>query len=308
MDVTVIIPTYNRLWCLPKAIDSCFNTHLNIEVMVIDDGSTDGTLDYLETKPNLTVFHQQNQGKDVAINNFFERAKGKYIRFLDSDDWHLPYSTDHLVEEAISKNATVVAAGYDLYTEEEVYIKTIDWINCDDFIAQQLGECDSSHYSAYLFEKSFITHIPHRQEFGSRDDRMFILEIALKNPMVSFINKSTLAHRIHQQEKLQKDRGIACLLNNIAYARVFQTALQELEKQGTCTKRRQDAASQMIWEGTKWVANQDIKEALTIFSWLKNVNPTFKITDTGFKGNLYRFLGFKATSLFLNFIRSIKIK
>jgi glycosyltransferase involved in cell wall biosynthesis len=147
LDISIIIPAYNRLWSLPKAISSCFDPNITIEVIVIDDGSTDGTWEWLTKQENIIALRQENQGKDVAVNNGFKIAKGKYIRFLDSDDWLLPNSSALLFNKAEKNNLDIVCAGYQLFDEQENLIREIPWTICDDFLAQQLGECDSSHYS-----------------------------------------------------------------------------------------------------------------------------------------------------------------
>src|SRR3569623_492396 len=107
IDVSIIIPAYNRLWSLPRAIKSCFDSGLNIQVIIVDDGSTDDTWEWLKQQDNITIIHQENLGKDWAVNNGFAAAKGKNIRYLDSDYWLLPYSTDKLFEEAGHRDCDV---------------------------------------------------------------------------------------------------------------------------------------------------------------------------------------------------------
>ncbi|ELY99705.1 family 2 glycosyl transferase [Natrialba chahannaoensis JCM 10990] len=93
--VTVIIPTYNRAESLPRAIDSALEQSLlasDIEVVVVDDGSTDDTASVLAgyDDPRVRpVVHATNQGANVARNTGIDHARGEYVAFLDSDDeWH----------------------------------------------------------------------------------------------------------------------------------------------------------------------------------------------------------------------------
>jgi glycosyltransferase involved in cell wall biosynthesis len=87
--VSTIIATYNRRDYVYKAIESALNqTYSNVEVIVIDDGSTDGTGDLLQEKygERIRYFWQENRGRSEARNEGIRLAKGKYIAFLDSDD------------------------------------------------------------------------------------------------------------------------------------------------------------------------------------------------------------------------------
>ncbi len=87
--VTVIIATYNRKHFVCEAIDSVLNqTYPNIELIVIDDGSTDGTGDLLRDKygQRMRYVFQPNQGRSEARNHGIRLATGEYIAFLDSDD------------------------------------------------------------------------------------------------------------------------------------------------------------------------------------------------------------------------------
>ena len=90
--VSVIIPTYNRAKFLPAAIDSILNqTYKNIEIIVVDDGSTDDTKAVLRPfKSAIQYFYTTNKGPAHARNVGMKAASGKYIAFLDSDDTYLP--------------------------------------------------------------------------------------------------------------------------------------------------------------------------------------------------------------------------
>ncbi len=86
--ISVIIPTYNYAHFLPEAIQSVFRQEKVVcEVIVVDDGSTDGTADVLERySGKITVITQENKGLSAARNAGLRKAGGRYIVFLDADD------------------------------------------------------------------------------------------------------------------------------------------------------------------------------------------------------------------------------
>ena len=90
--VSVIIPTYNRAWIIKESVDSVFSQDFNdFELIVIDDGSTDNTLEILNSYgEDIIVIHQRNQGVSSARNRGLMEASGSLIAFLDSDDLWLP--------------------------------------------------------------------------------------------------------------------------------------------------------------------------------------------------------------------------
>jgi GT2 family glycosyltransferase len=94
--VSVIVPTYNRAYCLPRTLDSVLaQTHSHFEIVVIDDGSTDGTGDLVARTyghdPRVRYFYQQNVGVTAARNQGLARARGDYVALLDSDDVWMPW-------------------------------------------------------------------------------------------------------------------------------------------------------------------------------------------------------------------------
>jgi glycosyltransferase involved in cell wall biosynthesis len=111
--VSVIIPTYNRCDYVQEAIDSVLNqTYRKYELIVVDDGSTDGTKEVIEKKykGKLQYYWQRNKGESRARNYGISLAKGKFLAFLDSDDkWHpekLHYQVDEL-ERRLKENKKI---------------------------------------------------------------------------------------------------------------------------------------------------------------------------------------------------------
>ncbi len=86
--VSVILPTYNRAWILREAVDSVLSQdYPQIELIVINDGSTDDTLDLLDGyKGRITIIDQENKGVSAARNAGIKKSRGKFIALLDSDD------------------------------------------------------------------------------------------------------------------------------------------------------------------------------------------------------------------------------
>lgn len=98
--VSIIIPTYNYGQYLSKAVDSCIHqSYRNIEIIVVDDGSTDDTRVVTEGLDDRLVYvYQENKGVSAARNNGLGVASGDFVAFLDADDYLLPESVAMRVE------------------------------------------------------------------------------------------------------------------------------------------------------------------------------------------------------------------
>ena len=92
---SVIMPAFNRQQLIEVSVGSVLNqTFGDFELIVIDDGSTDNTVQILEqiNDPRLIVLKQTNAGPGAARNRGIGVAKGEYVAFLDSDDLYLPWT------------------------------------------------------------------------------------------------------------------------------------------------------------------------------------------------------------------------
>ena len=120
--ITVIIPTYNRKNVLPRAINSVLEqTYKNLEVIVVDDASDDGTEEIVREYTDSRIFYIRNEvnvGPSKARNVGIEKANGEWIAFQDSDDWWYPDKLE-LQYQAYLRNKTVglIYCAYEYITD-----------------------------------------------------------------------------------------------------------------------------------------------------------------------------------------------
>lgn len=142
MDVSVIVPFYNSSTTLVRSLDSLAEQSLrDFEIICVDDGSDDDSVErateWAEMHPEIAfrLIRQQNQGPGVARNQGIAHAKGRFLCFLDADDWAHPDMLRIAVDAAISNDADVVIwkAKYfsDRYSREQDMPD--DVVNCWGF-------------------------------------------------------------------------------------------------------------------------------------------------------------------------------
>lgn len=111
--VSIVIPVYNAEKYLVKCLDSIINQTLkNTEIIIIDDGSTDGSSaickEYADRDSRIIYYKKENEGLAAARQDGIERASGGYIGFVDSDDWIEPDMYERMYSEAVKEDADIV--------------------------------------------------------------------------------------------------------------------------------------------------------------------------------------------------------
>ncbi|MDP3241303.1 MAG: hypothetical protein Q8M69_12820, partial [Reyranella sp.] len=190
---------------------------------------------------------------------------------------------------------------YEDYDDETGERRVNAWDDCDDFIAQQLGEGWSSHYSAFLFRRDLIRGIPHRQDFALRDDRLFILEVAMRHPRLAIYREPAFVHRRHAGERLQHTSGFRRDLGFWTHISIYRKTLGLLEARGELTLRRKRAAIRMLWPNVRAFARAYPREAAEILDWIYRLDPEFKPPVRPAIAFAYKWLGFAATERLLGF-------
>lgn len=122
--ISIIIPVYNVAPFLKECVDSViFQTYSNLEIILVDDGSTDESGDlcdqYAVKDGRITVLHQRNMGLSCARNSGIELADGKYIFFLDSDDYIHPQLIESLYNILVQNVADIAFCAHQSVQEKE---------------------------------------------------------------------------------------------------------------------------------------------------------------------------------------------
>ena len=207
-----------------------------------------------------------------------------------SDDWLLGGANDRQSAIARGTSADVVVAGYELH--DQVTSKTIDkpWAGRGDFLVDTLHE--DNFYSAFLIRRSFVTGIPHRQEFP-QDDYAFVLELALAKPKVAVARFSSVASRTHSHGHMRHRTGLDAALASWRQIALYKKVLVLLQQREECTELRKEALLRALWEEARVVAQCNTKEARTVIDWIKHQDPRFTPPVRNAVRRLYRMIGFE---------------
>lgn len=185
--ISVVIPVYNA----EKYIGRCLTSVLNnswkeLEVICIDDGSTDSSSDILDRftfcDSRVVVIAQKNSGVSVARNRGLEIARGEYIAFIDADDWVHEQFLEQLLSCIIDANCGVVCCDYEKVTEGEP-------IPEDDCSSDQQSSLEMLSVSAFsnnfylrskcwgkLYRRNLIEGISFPEEVALGEDTIFVLD------------------------------------------------------------------------------------------------------------------------------------
>jgi glycosyltransferase involved in cell wall biosynthesis len=139
-DLTVIIPVYNCGDLLEPTLDSLTKINLNIEVFMMDDGSTDNSKivceRYVAKHKNFHLFSQNNKGAGVARNALIPLATGKYTYFLDADDTIDPHHLEEAVKHSMKHNFDLTIFKYRIHFYEKNEYR--DMWNADQEVFEKL--------------------------------------------------------------------------------------------------------------------------------------------------------------------------
>lgn len=189
--ISIIIPIFNVDKYVEKTIKSLINqTYLNIEILLINDGSTDMSGDicneYAEKYNKIRVFHQNNKGVSSARNLGIDNARGKYIIFVDGDDYVEPNYSSSLYDSIIEDKADMAVQMYFNYYNEKKMVRNIEEnINKNmtglEFIDFQiLGGKDTTIY-AKIYKKQILDkyNIRFNESITNLEDMLFLYDYSI---------------------------------------------------------------------------------------------------------------------------------
>lgn len=206
--ITVIVPVYNAEKSIERCINSILNqTYTDIELLLIDDGSTDRSSviceKYMKVDSRVRFVKQQNSGVSYTRNKGIKIAKGEFIQFVDSDDYINSEMCEKLIESAIKYNADMTMCGI---TEEhgkylDVRIPKLH----GGYRVEELREYYPDIFDGFLLnspcnklykKESLTAQFPNDISLG--EDLIFNLRNLINMDWISFIEESLYHYVIHQ--------------------------------------------------------------------------------------------------------------
>ncbi|CAN6959965.1 glycosyltransferase family 2 protein [Psychrobacter okhotskensis] len=204
--VSVIIPVFNGEQFLDRCLSSITNqSYKNIEIIVIDDGSTDDTKtickNYSHNDHRIKAIHKDNEGVSAARNIGLDIATGDYIYFADADDYVLQDSIKDLMNKARDSFADIIVAEYYVANaSKKTKVTPIATQSSNDFLCSILSGKNHSGLWNKLFKRNLFSGIRFPKNIVFLEDKVALTMIMLKyKPSVSFLDSAVYTYWQHQE-------------------------------------------------------------------------------------------------------------
>ena len=237
-DISIVIPIYNVEKYLRKCLDSVYSLNLdNKEVVLVNDGSTDTSINILnEFKnkyPNKTkLITQKNQGLSEARNIGIKNSNGKYILFIDSDDFIIPTETEEFINFVLDKKVDILIGNYREYYNEN-YIVQKSFYNLDKNLEKEgiffiengvKNKCFRFAVWQNIYRKNFLLENNLFFKKGLlHEDSLFTLEAFFYAKKVRCFNKKFYFYRKNNLESITQT------VNKKNYEHMLYTIIKLLE-------------------------------------------------------------------------------
>lgn len=223
-DVSIIIPVYNGEKFIKECVESALNqTYDSFEVIIVDDGSTDRTLDIITGIDGTNILIKSNGGTASALNTGIRNAKGNWIHWLSADDVLYPEAVEIMIKEI---GLTPVNHNYIYYSNYDIIDENSDVTG--EFIEplqrnfktkeERFQELLGNYYgngSSTMIHKSVFEKIRFDEEIPYFEDYDFMLN-AMKNGIdMKLVSKKTLKYRRHSGQLTNRvDNSLANKIRN----------------------------------------------------------------------------------------------
>ena len=277
--VSVVIPVYNSEKYLEECLNSVLEqTYSNIEIIVINDGSTDSSLEILKKySDKVNIISQKNQGLASALNTGIQQMQGKWFKWFSPDDVMYPYTIDILVDEAKKYSKTIVYSNWEIIDEkgnklrefcESNYNELSDFEYNIRLLDGQQINVNTTLIPSSLFDKISIRKL---DDPVAIDYMFFLYSALLYNVKFRLIQKPLVKYRIHSKQLSHKN--ISNTLNYVS--KIKNEILNQLEN----SSREKYVEELLQYQKTKPVKQKIMEFGMKLLSatpsWVYNGVLTF---------------------------------
>lgn len=210
--VSIIIPIYNVQSFLNECINSLLKqTYSNIEVLLINDGSTDKSeeicREYCKKDSRLSYFYQSNSGVSSARNKGINYSKGNYILFVDADDYVEPSFVEEMLASLKINEVDCVQCGYKKKIGDRVHIELRgqEYIISGNEITEGLLQCKGYGRTwCMLYKKNIIGNYRFNESLSLGEDSEFNLRVLNNAQRLFYINKPLYTYRVSKNSTVKR--------------------------------------------------------------------------------------------------------
>jgi glycosyltransferase involved in cell wall biosynthesis len=201
--VSIVIPCYNMASYINQAVDSALaQTYFNIEVIVVNDGSTDASLFILQQYGSrIVLVNQKNQGLGTARNRGIAESKGRFILPLDADDWISPDYLAKTVPLMADPQVGVVATDMQYFGLRQDLIKTLGFTLAIEMRSNQIPACSLIRSTAYAQTPGYV------QERITYEDWNLWIDILKLGWKVAYVPEPLFHYRIREASMISTSHG-----------------------------------------------------------------------------------------------------
>lgn len=214
--VSIIVPIYNSEAYLPICIESIMHqTYKNIEILLIDDGSTDSSFEicakYADIDERIKVFHQENKGVSAARNKGLDNMTGVFFSFVDSDDTLEVNAISLLVNDILQNNADIASAVYSMVLSNGKIMRIYENHMLNIFSGMDMlrlsleGDRQTNSACAKLFRHSVFHAIRFIEGRSINEDGFFLFQCYTLQPTVVQHNESIYLYYVHEGSNSRTD-------------------------------------------------------------------------------------------------------
>lgn len=242
--ISVIIPVYNAERYIERCLNSItFNTYKNLEIICINDGSTDASFEKLQKAAimdkRITIINQKNTGVSAARNAGLNASRGDVIAFIDSDDWIHPQYFELLLSALVRNHADIVVCDMEKCT---VYVDTYKDIIGKKQEKQILQSSIESNYvfKSYvwgrLYLRSKIEEEKFKEDLRLGEDTVFNMSVIFReNAKIIFLDEKLYFYFLHNESAVHRISASNLLKSAVYYLERINTGkLSEMGKKIFC--------------------------------------------------------------------------